>query len=433
MPAETILVIDTDAETTQSIVSILESHEYLVFTAPNKDVGITMAKKVTPSLIFLNPSVEGTGLELCKTIHHTEELKNIPIVVFSAFEGASDPKYISLYGIVGSLKKPFTQDELLKKTKSSILFRFSDLSVAAEESESHDDYMEPTQHADADKTVVKSIKDFDLSDKTIVKSAQKLDISDQTVVMQTKKLDISENTEIKKLNSFPEKSKTDYRKILSESPDEVTGNYERTYVLKSNIRRRNMGSRLTLPLIILLIVVLGGGGFFLYKNDMLPISKIQEFIGSKTGKPVKQPAVQAQKPVQPQLPAQDKPGAVQTQPPITPATPAAPAVPSVTAPGTSASQTVPATPVTVKPEPAKPTAKAAYHVQVGAFKNMDNAKSMTKKYKEKGYDAFTQKTTSKGSTLYRVLIGSYEDKKEALKTAKNISAKEKTSAIVYHD
>ncbi|MDI6745393.1 MAG: response regulator [Thermodesulfovibrionales bacterium] len=78
MTGKTILAIDTDTDTTQQIVSILEAEDYLVFTAPNGNIGIAMAKKVTPSLIFINPALSGTsGLEVCKTIHSTEQLKDI--------------------------------------------------------------------------------------------------------------------------------------------------------------------------------------------------------------------------------------------------------------------------------------------------------------------------------------------------------------------
>jgi ActR/RegA family two-component response regulator len=58
MAGETILLIDKDAEITQSIESTLESNDYLVFTAPSGDVGITMANKISPALIFVNPTVD---------------------------------------------------------------------------------------------------------------------------------------------------------------------------------------------------------------------------------------------------------------------------------------------------------------------------------------------------------------------------------------
>ena len=48
MLGETILVIDTDSETTQQIVSTLESEDYLVFTAQSGNIGLTMAKKLIP-------------------------------------------------------------------------------------------------------------------------------------------------------------------------------------------------------------------------------------------------------------------------------------------------------------------------------------------------------------------------------------------------
>ena len=131
MTGKTILAIDTDAETTQQIVSVLEAEDYLVFTAPNGNIGIAMAKKVNPSLIFVNPALSGTsGLEVCKTIHGTEQLKDIPIVVLSSFEGAMDQRYAEAYGIVDSLKKPFTTKELISKTGNVLSMEYGDIQTS---------------------------------------------------------------------------------------------------------------------------------------------------------------------------------------------------------------------------------------------------------------------------------------------------------------
>src|SRR4030042_5083632 len=79
MAGRTILIIDTDTETIQKIMSTLESEGYLVFSASSKEVSITMANKVKPSLIFINVGLSGaSGLEICTTIHDAETLGSVP-------------------------------------------------------------------------------------------------------------------------------------------------------------------------------------------------------------------------------------------------------------------------------------------------------------------------------------------------------------------
>lgn len=75
-----------------------------------------------------------------------------------------------------------------------------------------------------------------------------------------------------------------------------------------------------------------------------------------------------------------------------------------------------------------------FHVQVGVFKNKSNAEDFTDKYKKKGYDTFTLECpTKQPGAIYRVLIGSFRNKKEAAQMAHEIRSKEKTDAIIYHD
>ncbi len=118
---ETILVIDDDAETRQSIAGTLESKDHLVFFAGGEDAAVIMARRINPGLIFVSPAVAGgKGFEICKKIHGTEQLKYVPIIILSAFEGADDPDFTSLCGIVASLPKPFTPEALLARTQDAL-------------------------------------------------------------------------------------------------------------------------------------------------------------------------------------------------------------------------------------------------------------------------------------------------------------------------
>src|SRR3989339_931323 len=250
MTGKTILAIDTDAETTQQIVSVLEAEDYLVFTAPNGNIGIAMAKKVNPSLIYINPALSGTsGLEVCKTIHSTEQLKDIPIVVLSSFEGAMDQRYAEAYGIVDSLKKPFTPEELISKTGNVLSMEYGDIQTNT---------FQDFPSGEAEETI-----GFGAAEETVVMKQQ----MQERQTMTAQEFDASEKTMVKMEEETPEPFENT---LVENIPPAET---EKAYKFKTSIRRRGMRSRLFVPLIVALviIVIIGAGvGFILYKESLLP-------------------------------------------------------------------------------------------------------------------------------------------------------------------
>jgi cell division septation protein DedD len=80
----------------------------------------------------------------------------------------------------------------------------------------------------------------------------------------------------------------------------------------------------------------------------------------------------------------------------------------------------------------QPPRKPFYSVQLGAFKNEDYAQALRSKFREKGYDAFTQPGVTKDrSPIYRVLVNKYEDRKAAQKLAGEIQSKEGIKTTLY--
>ncbi len=108
-----------------------------------------------------------------------------------------------------------------------------------------------------------------------------------------------------------------------------------------------------------------------------------------------------------------------------------PANPPVAA--SSVSSTPSAQSASSSPEKApQPTARPFYSVQLGAFREERQAQALTKKFQEKGYDAFTQPGVTKDkSPIYRVLINKYEDRKAAQKMAGEIQTKEQVKTTLY--
>ena len=117
MTEKTILVIDTDAETSQRVKSILESEGYTVHNSAGRSDSISAAVKIKPSLIFINIAMRDTsGLEIAKGIHETESLKDVPIIIITPHGGTVEPRYTAMYGIVDFIKKAFSPEELISKT-----------------------------------------------------------------------------------------------------------------------------------------------------------------------------------------------------------------------------------------------------------------------------------------------------------------------------
>jgi len=364
MAGKAILVIDSDTEAAQRIESALEAEDYLVFIASTEEFGITMARKVHPALIFVNPAMTGgSGLDVCRTFHEIETLGNVPVIVLSPFEGEMDPRYHSEYGIVDVLGKSFTTEELVAKTERAILLKAPDATPPAAE--------EPGSEEGAGGR----------EEEKTLETAQEAPWEEPAVPEEP--LKTGEVTE--KEDDTPLTPKKAVR------------------------RRRAAGSKPSVPVIAAaILVILAAAGFIVYSMGLIGGKQVKKAVVSKTPPPAQQKPAEA-------VPAQ-KPGQGATQ-----EKPAAPAA-----------QPVPAPVQAAKPE-AKPAGKAVYSVQIGAFKNEKNAEAVVKQFKEKGYEAFVQTVPKDKEMLHRVLIGKFENRKEAWKLAGEIGDKENVKAVVIGD
>jgi len=347
-----------------------------------------MAQKVTPSLIFVNPAIAGTsGLEMCKEIHDMEPLRNVPIVVLTTFKGTIDPRYTSLYGIVDSLKKPFSPEELISKTEN----------VLGEKSAHVEPVTEP---------VIEEDVSSDESEQTIA-------IEEPVIPEIPKEIDEERDVSDKTMEWLKEEEivssdKAAVKQILHEKPEEIIEKKpKKTYTMKRPLRR-DTKKRLFVPIIaVVVIIILGAAGIVLFKIVPLPWEKVQAPVAVRPPETVQEKPVDIAPSQEQQKPQE---AIVEKRPDSIPS-------PAPTSP-------VP------QPE-VKPSGKVIYSVQIGAFENKNNAETLAKQYKEKGYETFVHTTTPKDKkTLYRVLIGKFENKKEASRFAENIIKKEKIKASI---
>jgi cell division septation protein DedD len=178
-------------------------------------------------------------------------------------------------------------------------------------------------------------------------------------------------------------------------------------------KKEKKRSALLFPAIgIVILLVIAGAGFLAYQ-EFVPTQKVSP---SPAGAgPLQPPSTAPEAGSKSPLP----PGRNLTDTP-------APAVSPVPT-------TPPVEPSSLSSESAsQPLRKPFYSVQLGAFKNEGRAKALTKKFREKGYDAFTQPGVTKDrSPIYRVLVSRHEERKAAQKLAGEIQSREQIKTTLY--
>jgi len=383
MANKTILLIDSTSETAQDIAATLESEDYLVFMSSTAEFAVAMARKVKPALILVNPAMAGaSGLDICIKLHEIDELSSVPIIALASFEGEMDPRYRSEYGIVDLLRKPFTHEELIAKIAGALSAGGEDVTP------------EPWKEATGQEEI----------------PGEKAGRSDRIVVRLKEKKEEKETEKVQ----IPEEAAPSGQPLETEEITEREG--ERAFVAKKPMRRRrSSGSKLSLPVIVAaLLIILGAAGVMVYKMGLIPGTEVKKAVMVKPPQPAQEQPVQ--EPPAPEQKPQQEVIQAKPHPPAAVSPPAAMSSP----------------PPVQLPEK-KPAGKALYSVQIGAFKNEKNAEALAKQYKEKGYDAFVQTIPKDKEMLHRVLIGMFQDRKEAGKLAEDIRNKENVQALVMGD
>lgn len=113
-----ILIIEDNDEIRENTAELLELHNYDVFTAGEGASGFELAKKHEPDLILCDIMMPETdGRKFLKLAKNDELVSEIPLVFFSAGTTSPEVQRSLVKAANGFLKKPFTEEELLKTVK----------------------------------------------------------------------------------------------------------------------------------------------------------------------------------------------------------------------------------------------------------------------------------------------------------------------------
>lgn len=451
MSGKTILIIDTDREMIQQMISTLESADYLVFSALNKNDSINVARKVNPSLIFINIGMAGaSGLDISKTIHDDEALRDIPIVILTPHGGRVESRYTSIYGIVDFLKTSFSREELIRKTEDILSG-----SALPDDREQENIPEHPHEEVIPEEKVTAHIPEDDTAvqfEEVLTETTQTEEKPPDKAPAQMGKEDAQASPDaVPDTDDWsgmkPAEQEQEKEPEKTEPSADVQAEEDiRTYAMHGDEREsaafRGIAEpkskiKMYLPVILVAIVMLGAAGFFLFKDD-LQMQKPLSPIAEKPSMPSEKPGAEIQLPVSPAPPVQTtpvpQPSMVKPQVPVEKKSKETPQHVGKT--HTQKTETIrPASrPVsTPKPAVAESPQKAGYAVQIGVFRNKQNALSVMKAFQAKGYaPRIHESRTKNNGVAFRVLIGSFPDRKEAVTMAERVRTKEKTETLVYH-
>ena len=117
-----ILLIDDEDNFIELLKCRLEANEYLVDVAYDGKEGLRKIHAHRPNLVIADikmPIID--GFELCKIMKSNDNLKDIPIIILSAFSQDTEEAKMKECGATCFIPKPFDPEYLLSVVERFIL------------------------------------------------------------------------------------------------------------------------------------------------------------------------------------------------------------------------------------------------------------------------------------------------------------------------
>jgi two-component system alkaline phosphatase synthesis response regulator PhoP len=116
-----ILVVDDEADIVSTVKYRLEFYEFEVITAANGKEGLEKAVSEKPDLILLDISMPViNGHEMLEQLKNSPDIKDIPVIMLTAYSDAKDVAKAAELGIADYVTKPFDFTELMGKISNAL-------------------------------------------------------------------------------------------------------------------------------------------------------------------------------------------------------------------------------------------------------------------------------------------------------------------------
>jgi twitching motility two-component system response regulator PilH len=110
-----VLIVD-DSPTEMHILSgMMEKLGYATITATNGEEGVSIAKAAKPDLILMDVVMPGlNGFQATRQLHKSDETKDIPVIIVSTKDQATDKMWGQRQGAKAYVTKPVEEAELVE-------------------------------------------------------------------------------------------------------------------------------------------------------------------------------------------------------------------------------------------------------------------------------------------------------------------------------
>lgn len=411
-----VLIIDGDHDAARFMAASLEAEGYFAFAASSADIGVTMAKRVRPVLILLDPRVKGAGgLEYVSRLRAQESLKDVPIVLL--VEGAQDydPEYEHRYGIMDFIsKKPLTDAPGFVSRCEEAIERGKGDSPSHEEKEEDGLPREDAFSAAPDDAFSAGAELPErFSEEVSSPGGAESPARDEERGFDFDSEPKNQEEQFEERNH--DKVKKDDDALFNDEEEDEEDRQDDPPVFYGK-RRSTKGRPINKNfLLIIVLLLLGAAASFTYFMFLAPAEKVSIVENSA-------PEAENTIAAEPEIPAaltSDIPVATSLQPPPVEAVrkPIPPAPPkAVEKPIPPAAKAAPNAKLLSPKAAAKPPVAISSHfhsVQLGAFESRQNAENLIKTLKPKGYEAFIIEAGRDGKVFYRVLAGRFNTAEEA--------------------
>ena len=121
MDKKKILIVDDEPDVLALMCIRLEKYGYEIITAINGKDAFDRIVKDKPDLVLLDliiPIIYGT--EVCRRVKNDEDLKHIPIILYTAHGEVMTAEKAKSFGADGYIAKPFEAEDLIAKINNTL-------------------------------------------------------------------------------------------------------------------------------------------------------------------------------------------------------------------------------------------------------------------------------------------------------------------------
>ena len=116
-----ILIVDDSPTIIAALKKILLSAGCVTFEAEDAEVGLELLRKEMPDLVFLDIVLPGmNGFAALRLMRRDPQTQNIPVIMISGNEQATEQFYAKRIGADDFMKKPFSRHEVFARIESLV-------------------------------------------------------------------------------------------------------------------------------------------------------------------------------------------------------------------------------------------------------------------------------------------------------------------------